>query len=112
MKSVYISTTRQKGRRMSTELRIEFTCTAAEWELEEFLSRVQDNVAAKRYWHQNWLSREREDHTIIATFEVHKLLPFLLAALGQEAFRAALFDGLERDYIQDLNIEIEEIEVR
>lgn len=98
---------------MAAEIEIELTCKGAEWEIDEMLNLIGSNVAAKEWWHNGHLTRDapEEPSTFQAFFEVHKLFPFLKAALPTEAFRAALFEGCEYHF-KDLGVEIESVEVR
>lgn len=97
---------------MSTEIRMEFDCVAAEWEVDEFLRRVGENVSAQRvYQIAQWQSgREREWNRVEAFLVVHKTYRFLKAALPEADFRAGLLDGLASS-VRDLQIEIGEVEV-
>jgi hypothetical protein len=98
---------------MTVQIRVELTMEAKEWEAEEFMNDVADNVSAKHHWSMGvWgHPRETERITFDAFFEVHNTYQFLKAALTEEQFRNGLLHGLEHT-VKDLGVEIESVEVR
>jgi hypothetical protein len=98
---------------MTVQIRAELTMEAKEWEAEEFVAQVAENVAAKNHWTIGMWGQPRETERITfdAFFEVHKTFQFLKAALTEEQFLKGLLDGLEYA-VKDLGVEVESVEVR
>lgn len=95
-----------------SEMMIDITCRAAEWEINDFANAVAANVGAKRAYVVSYdLGRERTTGEARINLDgVPRLMGFLLNALPTDQTRSGLFAGLERD-LEDLGIVVEEVKI-